>query len=242
MLLPEDFHVRFSPLSGLFSVYTVYDEADNPVRVLRVKRAFQSATYLDERRHEPVFEYQRTLDIWREIIPNAHSFAVLGGAGFSVPRALASQQSNDRAFEIDTVEIDGAIVEAARQWFFLDEFESDPHFRVHVADAYQWLQSLDRSFDVIINDCFIGLHADVNALDVDVVQVIHDHLNDGGLYMSNVVPPEQSDDEEYLASYTERLEQVFSHTAVIPCFDEEFARASNYLVLGRDLPFPWEHN
>ncbi|WP_165170188.1 spermidine synthase [Adlercreutzia sp. ZJ242] len=60
-LLQLDPHVRRTD-AGLARVYTVCGEDGERVRVLNVGGAYQSATYLGERWHEPVFEYYRAFD------------------------------------------------------------------------------------------------------------------------------------------------------------------------------------
>lgn len=110
--------------SGFAAVYT----AEENVRVLRAGGVFQSATYLDERRFEPVFEYYRGFDaMFESETPLASAFGhgvtevlMLGGGGFAYPKHLLSSRSG---ISLDVVEIDPAVVDAARRWFFLDELE-----------------------------------------------------------------------------------------------------------------------
>lgn len=65
-LLQLDLHVRRTD-AGLARVYTVRDEDGERVRVLNVGGAYQSATYLGERWHEPVLEYYRAFDRMFEV-------------------------------------------------------------------------------------------------------------------------------------------------------------------------------
>ena len=99
-------------------VYTTRDDAGERVRVLRTGGVYQSATYLGERRMEPVFAYYRAFGRLFDLRPGARRVLAVGGGGFAFPKLVASAHPGVRA---DVVEIDPTVVEAARRWFFLDE-------------------------------------------------------------------------------------------------------------------------
>lgn len=137
-----------------------------PVRVLRAGGVFQSATYMGARRFEPVFEYYRCFDtMFTAETPLASAFGhgmsdilMLGGGGFAYPKHLLTTREG---VSLDVVEIDSAVVDAARRWFFVDELEerlSDParahanRMRVFVADAREFLDQPDRLFEVSLPD------------------------------------------------------------------------------------------
>lgn len=144
--------------AGFAAVYT----AEENVRVLRAGGVFQSATYLDERRFEPVFEYYRGFDaMFESETPLASTFGhgvtevlMLGGGGFAYPKHLLSSRSG---ISLDVVEIDPAVVDAARRWFFLDELEerlasssecTRNRLRVFIADARSFIEGADDDFEV----------------------------------------------------------------------------------------------
>ena len=116
------------PIRTMSGPAVIYIAADN-VRVLRSGGVFQSATYLDGHRFEPVFEYYRGFDaMFASGTPLASTFGhrmtgvlMLGGGGFAYPKHVLTSRSR---IALDVVEIDPAVVGAARRWFFLDELES----------------------------------------------------------------------------------------------------------------------
>lgn len=153
----HDFHlIRTMPSPA--AVYTVAGD----VRVLRAGGVFQSATYLDERRFEPVFEYYRCFDaMFAAETPLASTFGhgmtevlMLGGGGFSYPKHLLTSRFG---ITLDVVEIDPAVISAARRWFFVDELEArlaDPadlrgnRMRVFAADARSFIDHADELFEL----------------------------------------------------------------------------------------------
>ena len=72
----------------------------------------------------------------------------LGGGTFTtlVHRALPGAS-------VDAVEIDPVVVEAARAWFDLRE---DARYRVHVADAADWLRRDRGAYDYVLLDAYAG--------------------------------------------------------------------------------------
>ncbi len=100
-------------------VYTRADEDGRPVRLLRVGRSVQSATYVDEdSRFEPVFDYYLAFDLMFEVNPRIQNVLMLGGGGYAYPKHLIATRPEAR---IDVVEIDPAITSIARRHFFLGE-------------------------------------------------------------------------------------------------------------------------
>ncbi|MBE6469230.1 MAG: hypothetical protein E7001_04570 [Coriobacteriaceae bacterium] len=116
--------------SGLARVHMVLSEDGERVRVLSQGGVYQSASYLGERRFEPVFSYYRGFDVLFEAEPapqpRPSTVLMIGGGGFSYPKHLLTTADD---VKLDVVEIDASLVRTARRWFFLDELErrlSDP--------------------------------------------------------------------------------------------------------------------
>lgn len=103
---------------GTAYVYDVETEDGDPVRLLEVGGVFESATYLDERRFEPTFEYYRAFDHLFEAVPEPQRVLMIGGGGYAYPKHFVASQPHGA---MDVVEIDPVITRIAREHFFLDE-------------------------------------------------------------------------------------------------------------------------
>lgn len=135
-------------------------------------RVLQSATYLDERWATCPFAYLRSFDpplrggaFPRRPDPQVvNRVLMLGGAGFAYPKQLLLEHPG---VALDVVEIDPAMVQIARERFFLDRLEMQlaaegraGDLRIFVEDGEAFLRRSDGApYDAIINDVFVGREA-----------------------------------------------------------------------------------
>ena len=148
-------------MAGAAHVYTVTGPGDVPVRVLEQGGVWQSATYLDDRRMEPVFAYYRAFDhIFEAALsggPAVRRVLMLGGGGYAYPKYALTRYPD---LVMDVAEIDPAVTQAARDYFFLDELEGRVNGRA--ADAER--AAGERRLNVITADgrAFLDLLARKN--------------------------------------------------------------------------------
>lgn len=113
----------FPTMFGEATVYAMPAEDGSLVRMLNVGGVLQSATYLDERWAQCPFAYLRSFDHMFEAQPTltVRRVLMIGGAGFAYPKQLLVEHPG---VQLDVVEIDPAMVDLARQEFFLDRLEA----------------------------------------------------------------------------------------------------------------------
>ena len=163
----EVFPSRF----GEAAVYAMPAEDGSLVRMLNVGGVLQSATYLDERWATCPFAYLRSFDhLFEAALSEApdplvvNRVLMLGGAGFAYPKQLLLEHPG---VALDVVEIDPAMVQIARERFFLDRLEMQlgaegraDDLRIFVEDGEAFLRRSDGApYDAIINDVFVGREA-----------------------------------------------------------------------------------
>lgn len=222
-----------------------------PVRVMRVGGVFQSATYLGFQCCEPVFAYIKAFDavfnadeaLRQETGHGVERVLTLGGGGFSWPKHAVFDHDD---LHVDAVEIDLAIIQAARRWFYLDMIEryAGNRLRVHERDGRAVLEKLAarleagepkaKRYDAIVNDTFTGNEPALELATVEAAQAAHACLNPGGVYAMNVVSPEG--DTTCLRDTVATLAQVFAHVHVLPVEDDVWGTEDNYLVFATDGP------
>lgn len=243
---------------GTAYVYDVETEDGDPVRLLEVGGVFESATYLDERRYEPTFEYYRAFDHLFEAYPQPDRVLMIGGGGYAYPKHFVASQPHG---SMDVVEIDPVIVRIAREHFFLNDLIKE--FRIQETSRLNLVTADGRAFleeragavcegeaaryDAVINDSFSGAEATTSLLDEVGLEAVKACLIDGGLYLINVIC-DIEEDASTLLDVLRRLRANFNNVHVIPCVDEVFGDEDNNLVIATDgayeftgcLPLPDE--
>lgn len=222
-----------------------------PVRVMRVGGVYQSATYLGLQCCEPVFGYIKAFDAVFEAedaVRTATGHGVervlsLGGGGFSWPKHAVYDHDD---LHVDAVEIDPAVIQAARRWFYLDMIEryAGNRLRVRERDGRAVLDKLAarleagepraRRYDAIVNDTFTGSEPVRELVTVEAARAAHACLNPGGVYAVNVVSSAEGSDVRALRNQVATLSQVFAHVHVLSAEDEVWGGETNYLVLATD--------
>lgn len=222
--------------AGPALVYTARDDAGERVRVLRTGGVFQSATYLDDRRMEPVFAYYRAFGRLFELRPDARRVLAIGGGGFAFPKLVAAEHPGVRT---DVVEIDPAVIDLARRWFFLDEAVALAHagggkLRVICDDGRAFLEGGAGPYDAVVLDAFVGAEPVRELATVEALRAVRRALAPGGICLANVVSCGGGADVSFLRSVVATALMVFSHVEVALATDEEHAGEDNYLVVASD--------
>ena len=230
---------------GTALVFSVEDDDGEPVRVLNVGGMYQSATYLDERYADLVFEYYKLYDHMFEATPAGQpvrNVLMVGGGGYAYPKHLIAHYPNVR---IDVVEIDPKITAIAERYFFLDrlieEYETEATNRLglQTGDGRAVLEALAADphgirYDAILNDSFRGKDPAASMTTVETARAVKACLVPGGLYLSNVVSALEGHDARFMRAIVTTLKQVFAHVYVIPCDSDEFADKDNAMVIATD--------
>lgn len=232
----SDFHLARTAREWA-SVFSIEGPCGEPVRVLDVGGAYQSATYLGRRRHEPVFEYYRTFDAAFSRNAPVRRALMIGGGGCAWPRHAATTHPSLR---IDVVEEDARIIDIARRWFFVDELERAGSLRLIAAEGRAYLERTARTYDAILVDAFRGAEPALSLATVEAAHVISRRLNPGGIYLGNVVSRDGGADLSFLRDTVATLREAFACVQVIPCPDLEYSDESNFLVAASDTAIPLE--
>lgn len=227
--------------SGWGLVRRVRDFDGEPVRVLQIGGVYQSATYLDERRMEPVFSYYRAFDHAFTLRPDTRRVLMIGGGGYAWPKHVLVTRDD---VSLDVVEIDASVTEAARRWFFLDEAMAlhPGRCRLITGDGRAVLEagavSAGGPYDAIVLDAFEGAEPVRALATVEAARAVRANLASDGLALANVVSAEAGADIEFLRDIVASFAEVFAHVHVIPCEDDPFAVEDNYLLVATDANWP----
>ncbi|MGI6032504.1 MAG: spermidine synthase [Coriobacteriales bacterium] len=210
-----------------------------PIRVLELGGTLQSATFLDERCYDLVFDYFRCFNRVFELPFEVGSVLMLGGGGYAWPKYVISHYPE---VHMDVVEIDPVITSIAKRYFYLDrlivEFETEETGRLELIcdDARHYLETSGATYDVIVNDCFAGNDIQGPLDSPEVVKAIKEHLSPGGVYAANVISALKGKDARVIA-LAETLKAQFAHVWCLPCSDRPLENMGNNVVFATDGPY-----
>lgn len=232
---------------GMFGPIRIYDqiwEDGRPVRVMDVDGSLQSATYTDDGWCDPVFEYYVLYDLMYLCPVDVHNVLMLGGAGYGYPKYLVS---TTHTTSITVVEKDPEVTKLARRYFFLNRLEREYHarergrLRLVTADALDYLRKPGPCYDAILNDCFCAGKADVSLATAEAARWVHERLNPGGAYLTNVVSALEGRRAKPLGDVIDALGMVFAHVYAVSTHRNPPDLNDNIMVVAcdakLDLPF-----
>ncbi len=171
------------------------------------------ATYDDP--NALVFDYTRHYAIGWHIKPDAKTFLMLGGGGYSVPKHLLSAKQDAT---IDVVEIDPGITAAAREFFALRD---NGRLRIVHEDARVFLNRAAAEnpggYDMVMGDTFTSSYSIPFHLGtVECAERIKALLRDDGVFVCNIISAVTGEQGKILRSIRAAFAAVFPRTHVFP--------------------------
>ena len=120
---------------------------------------------------------------------------------------MAGVLKSQYGLEVDTLEIDPAVQEAAEQYF---------GFRANgasiVGDARYEIRHLQGPYDLIIHDCFTGGSEPAHLLTTETLEQLKSLLSENGLLALNFVAFKSDQHNHALSSVAKTLKQVFNYS------------------------------
>ena len=139
---------------SLYRDITVEQNGTRRCLIFNVHRGDRNQTCVDVNdRDMLVFAYTKMTFAGLLLQPDPKNILIAGLGGGTIPMAMSDRFPSAR---IDVVEIDQAVVNVAREFFF---FEENPNMQVTVEDARLFIKRagiLGRKYDFIVLDAFSG--------------------------------------------------------------------------------------
>ena len=223
---------------GLTLVFDTEDLDHTPVRLLNVNGTYQSACYVPEGlRFELACEYHREMARLIEDLGRPVRVLVMGGGGYSLPKYLAAHVPQAR---VDVVEVDPAIIQIARELFFLDEClektgaEKNGRLRLVNDDAWGFVRAAEEPYDVIVNDAFSGNRPLGPLTSEEGARVVREHLAAGGVYLANVRCACEGRRARVLDGVVAAFGHEFAHVGIVPEWPDEPRKPGNNVLVATD--------
>lgn len=176
-------------------------------------------------RDKLVFSYTRMSFAGLLLQPNPTSILVAGLGGGSIPTTLTDLFPEA---QIDVVEVDQAVVNVAKEYFF---FEENPNMKVAVADARVFIKRagiLGKKYDYIVLDAFGGDYIPEHLLTMEFLQEVKQIMADGGVLVANTFSTSRFYDHESVT-----YQRVFTEF-----FNFKLPTSGNRIIITQLQPLP----
>ncbi len=208
------------------------------VRVFNIDSGYESINFTDEDKiYELVSEYAKYYDLMFKANIEIKDTMMIGGAGYTYPKYYISHYPDKN---MDVVEIDGQVTELAKKYFFLDklikdyDLENNNRLGLITEDGRTYLNNNTKKYDAILNDAFAGSGPVKTLTTVEAVSKIKESLNEGGLYMSNIISSLEGENSKFIKAEVNTMKQVFKNVYVIPCNTSDTTKKQNNMVIATD--------
>lgn len=199
-----------SEAESLYGWVRVVDDERRGFRLMLSDASVISAVHLKENRS--LLGYQEILSLLPTLHPHTAHALLIGLGGGHVARDLKAQ-----GVVTDTIEIDPAVAEAARQWF---HFEPTGLFLV--GDARYEIKKLSTHYDLIIHDCFTGGSEPTHLLSREMLTEVRALLNDRGILALNYVGFTQGEGADAVEAVHRTLQDLFPQVRTFVTDKNEF--------------------
>ena len=190
--------------SSSYSKITVVENEGQGIRTLYLAEMTQSAMYMNGST-KLVFRYTDLFNLGFGYNPNITRVLFIGGGGFSSPKQFLSDYP---WVDVDVVEIDPKVVDVAYRFFEIPTAE--PRLTVSVGDGRQFLEDAGQ-YDMIVLDAYSPTYIPFHLMTVEFQEMVREHLNAGGVVISNIIGSLVGDTSELLWAEVSTVGAVFPH-------------------------------
>lgn len=202
----------------LYQTQTPYQELevtrDDGVTRMYLDGQQQSAKYLNSTGTPWDYpDYFYLPFLMRDDVENA---LFIGGGGFVSP-----QQFAETGVEVDAVELDPEVVDAAERYFNLSESEN---LSVHVMDGREYLEQTNETYDVVVLDAFRKDKVPFHLATREFFQMIHEKTDEEGVVVSNLISTSSGPGSRFAKSYYRTMSGEFRSMYYFPTRETAFVQ------------------
>lgn len=214
--------VKLKTKFGPALIFDSKDHEGTAIRLLNVAGKFQSVGYVDESLWAKLAcIYHQYFAQVQDITGAPKSGVVIGGGGYSYPKYLATKYPE---MDLDVIEIDSAITDIARTYFYVDKLEAYPRsgqLNLICADGFAYLKESKKHFDVIVNDAFGGKKPLGPLKTEEGAKIVSEHLTEDGIYLANVICALKEPKDTILQESVSAAAKYFAFLYLIPEDEDE---------------------
>jgi spermidine synthase len=161
----------------------------------------------DPDRH--VFDYTRYFHLPFLLNDDIDRVLFVGGGGFTGPKRFLA----DYDVTVDVVEIDPAVVDAAREYFAVEESD---RLNVYTMGGRQYLSETNRTYDLIVMDAYRKDKVPFQLTTVEFMRLARDRLSEDGVLFANVISAPSGPASKFYRAEYKTMRRVFPQVYSFP--------------------------
>lgn len=216
---------------GLYERLTIYDGSyrggSEPVRFFKQDRSSSSAMYLNS--DELVYDYTKYYELYRGIKPDATKSLVIGGAAYSIPKALLADSPK---MTVDVAEIEPSLEELGEKYFKVPD--NDPRLKTYIDDGRRHLATSDKAYDLIFSDVYYSLYSIPSHFTTkEFFETAKSKLSKDGVFIANLIGDLSPAQPSFIHSEIKTFQQAFDNNYVFAVNSPDSERgAQNIMIVG----------
>lgn len=214
-----------------YSTLTVVDNAGAGVRYMFLNDMAHSLMYINGST-KAASRYTDYFNLAFGFNPGITDVLFIGGGGFSGPKQFLEQYP---WVNVDVVEIDPYVVEAAYEYFHVPRDE--PRLRVYTMDGRSFLDQAG-SYDLVVLDAYSHTYVPFHLMTLEFHQLLRRHVNQGGVLVSNLIGSFVGDTSELLWCEAETVAQVYPDVHLFSTYNASDATVRNIVMVASSDPEP----
>jgi len=214
-----------------YSTLTVVDNAGAGVRYMFLNDMTHSLMYLNGSTRAAA-RYTDYFNLAFGFNPGIRDVLFIGGGGFSGPKQFLEQYP---WVNVDVVEIDPYVVEAAYTYFGVPRDE--PRLRVYTMDGRSFLDQAG-FYDLVVLDAYSHTYVPFHLMTLEFHQLLRQHINQGGVLVSNLIGSFVGDTSELLWCEVETVAQVYPNVHLFSTYSASEAVVMNIVMVASSDPEP----
>jgi len=177
------------------------------VRTMLLDDHFHSAMDLNDP-ERIVYPYNYYFHMGFVFNPDITDVLFIGGGGFSGPKRFLTDYPH---VNVDVVEIDDEVIEAAKQYF---NVKQNPRLRIFNEDGRMYLVRSEKKYDLIVLDAYSRTYVPFHLMTVEFFREVNADLKFNGVVVSNLISSLTGPYSELFKAECNTIMRVFSNIYV----------------------------
>jgi spermidine synthase len=158
---------------------------------------------------ELVLNYSKFYHLIRHFNPEFKKTLIIGGAAYSFPKEYLKVYPSK---QIDVVEIDPMMTEAAKKHFDLKE---NANLQIFHTDGRVFLNQTENKYDVILIDAFTSIYSvPFQLTTIEAIRQMERTLNKNGVIFVNLISAFEGDGSKFLNAEVKTFREVFPNVYI----------------------------